>query len=1487
MVPPEMKLEMQEAQRFAQQYWLHHKMEDSANFELWAICWGLGLFFFFCLLMMYCYYRYRVGKMQALFGSGVFLIGEAKAEEGETLIQQVCELDWWEWATVILVAVAAVCTVAVLAYVCWKYPPSCKRKKGWWLTAPLLLLFVAAPASQGVEVQFAHKMQYFVAETGEDVWFHPSYNFTTLVWEKYTWNATYEVAAVNETAVEINYRDRNYTGIGRIGIYINGSLLLSNLTRAANGNYAATYNGSNTTEEFFYLYVNYHVQAPEITVHKLNTTGCTLLCRCAGENTTFEAIKGNYTWQLNNTVLLHPDDVRHLRCTSWRKTISRSRLVSVQEVCTPHYVVQIVYAHDFWWFVLAVVLIVIACHLWFHREAIRFNRRRAFLFTPLALLMIAAPAQAKDCFDTNMTFVEATVGSNVNLTLPFKPVDPFDWTFFPNLSTMIPQPFVRVNGSSYSILNIYDYFCSGVTVDQNSIQMLNITELVTKFRVKALNDHPFEHWFFINFNEASTSAPMTTESSTFVSTAPLTKPEPRSLIQPSSYENTYWKQYWWVYLVTCLVLFLMILMCVICSHKIRARRSMWALGPILLLMIADVNGTRFNVPDLSDQNLKCAQSGTTFLKYTAVNITLGDQIILKIQCLQNIKEAKWHININNINLLFFMYENGKVTFINEQLLYFCQNPLFSENTFQCQVISDIQLITTSVKNTTHESLEMFYFNYGNTFPTQEIYAAQGQKVVLHCFVSDTWMSYEANRIIWYHEKKIIGVAYQTELVDYFLNRTVPTHNTFVVTQHNQSLVIKNIKKENYGNYTCKASTTPKAGVNSIHKFYYYVLKESKSTKIETKTPTEKTVQRLPELQVKLIQTKVTAWWMVLLIVFGFLTVILFMIWGILTIKKSAKITKIACLSPLILAVCIPPTSAENIIAIEHENVLLGRAQDFEALQWSKCENEICANKLVFAKITTEGAVKLTQNFPTLGLSVVDVFINGSINIKNVQVKATGIYMQETFLSAGETIAERFNISVLPQSATVVFEPKNRATVKLMEHENLFLINPYPNATLIQWYKCGSSCSQTKALAIVKNNNITMFPRSIKQIGVEQVDVMTNGNMVFEKVTLNTTCQYEIRLEFKDGNGFVLDFTVSVTADFKKEKIISAEPTPQVITIPAYSELRETWWVILLIILTFLVFIGIGVKVYLTDEIGIPESTYPQKKGLTNPLLITIACLCLLLPAPTQGKHECQPDRHHYHLLSNHSALLNVSIDVSIVKKFTWGRSFNKTEGQLILEYDDANIHYFKREFGQLMTNGSLFIYNVSKSMEGVYKLVCTKENREINEATVIVNVTDPCLPPKMLVSASVYEEPFKGTCRATVSCFSPNSNGVKFVPSTPGVNFTAYYQSASYWLYPNSTAPVYATCNCTNRFGAAYTQVELRRECAEATVAHHLLIHPITYVSMHHLWWIIGLMIFLGGLIVAAYWWWTKHHPQKLNAPHGLSDPEKPTAPLKDPAEIV
>ncbi|ULR16501.1 E3L [Bat mastadenovirus] len=1179
MVAPEVKLPMQEVESWVKKL-PYYKMEDPANYEFLAICWGVGFFLLLCILLIYCYYRYRVGKLMTLFGSGFFLIGEAKAEEGESVLNQMCkDLDWWEWATIGLVVVAAVCTVVVLAIVCWKYPPRCRKGKGLWFTAPLLLLFVAVPASQADHIvpKYAYPQTVILAQEGETVWLHPqNTNFSELQWVKRTWNGTLPVAFTNASTGYIDHSYRNQTGIKLLSLYGNSTLKLVNIAYETRGSYEVTFDKNSSSTEGFYLMVERQLQAPKITVQKLNTTGCTLLCRCEGENLTFEGIKGNTTWHLNNTVLLHPEDVRFLRCTSVSKSssVSRSTLVSVKEVCTPKYQLQIIYANDFWWFVMAVLLIVIFCHLWFHRMANLFERRRAWLYTPFLLLMIAAPAQA--------------------------------------------------------------------------------------------------------------------------------------------------------------------------------------------YIVADY------IPDINQTNSRCiyVPRHKHFNRYQAVPIITNQTIVLETKCLLG-SPTTWYVDAKGNGNQEFLEFNGHSYFIVPENLEFCNTYRYNYDEFECELKTDVKKITAYSKSSRDGSTasETFFFNYGNSNPKQEIFAAPGDTIILHCNVNQ-FLSHPNNAIIWKFNNKSIA---QRQSVDTPFLSNLPKN---CLLESDLSLIIKKINKENFGEYECKTQFKPNNddSIRTKLKSYFYLITNKNNNQAAAMTYIENPSTAQPNTDSNKFPI-----WGVILIIFGMIIVVLIILWSLL-INKSSKITKIACLSPLILTVCIPPTNAVidsqreifDILVQENENLMLNQTIDaVEEITWKKCKNDLCIQTTIFVQIKEESITKFTHNFQKIGLNQVDV-TSEKIILKNVKKTAAGLYQQS--------------------------------------------------------------------------------------------------------------------LGFQGGIGKDVYYNISV---IEVQKQISISPTPQVITIPVYSELRNTWWVILLVIITSIVFIGIGVKVYITKDIGIPETTYSPKKGLTNPLLITIACLCLLLPSPIQGGHICKPEKHQYYFMSNTSQIINVSIDLSEVKQISWGIELSKNQAQLLVEWSNYSIHYFKSDF-ELLANGSLAIYNVTKNMTGVYKLKCVKDKGEIDEAVVILNVTEQCVPPKMSITTSKYEDPFKGACRVVASCFSANSNGVQFVsPVNPTKNSTAYYQSQEYWLFSNSTAPVYATCNCTNRFGSAYTQVELRRECADSNTAYHLLIHPITYVSMHHLWWILGLMIFLGGLIVAAYWWWTKRRLQQLNAPHGLSDPERPTAPLQDPENFV
>lgn len=234
-------------------------------------------------------------------------------------------------------------------------------------------------------------------------------------------------------------------------------------------------------------------------------------------------------------------------------------------------------------------------------------------------------------------------------------------------------------------------------------------------------------------------------------------------------------------------------------------------------------------------------------------------------------------------------------------------------------------------------------------------------------------------------------------------------------------------------------------------------------------------------------------------------------------------------------------------------------------------------------------------------------------------------------------------------------------------------------------------------------------------------------------------------------------------------------------------------------------------------------------------------------------------------------------------KFRWGKLTGPGQQQLIMEFNKKPYFYLQDRY-HYNENGTVTISNITSHDSGTYKLSCTTNNGgKITDNVVMLTVLDQCHPPQLSLSAEI----FGNLCRVKVLCNSTTSNTIKFPePDPKEVDFNIKSKTNTYWIYPNQTEPYFVSCNCTNLYSSAHSIVDLKRECDEARHSYHLLIHPQTYISMHHLWWIYGLMLFFAGLAAAAWWWWHKHHknPEKAN---GLKDSAEEKPALKDLAEIV
>ncbi|AMB43066.1 E3L [Bat mastadenovirus WIV9] len=1306
-------------------------IDATADYQVLAITFFFGAILFFCMVIIVCCYRWRVGRLHQLYGSTALLIGGAKAQTPmaeETWEEWVAELPWWDWLSIALVAVAAVCTIIVVAYVLWKYPPRCRRGgKNLWITTPLLLLCVAAPAFTAKTYQIP---DYYQVEEGGEVMFDldNGSRFQEMNWTKLIGNQEYAVAYANETYVRLDFEDRNETGISMAGIYINGSVKIMNISKEAEGTYQANlYLNGNHSYQIFMLGVVYHLKMPVITVERLNTSQCKLLCGCSGENVTLEAIVGNtttklkYSWQVLNS-----DDVRFLRCTANRNNNKRTTLVSVHEPCRAEYIIhKVVYTNDeLLWMLLSLVLMILAAGIWYCVDGIRMHlRARDAMAIPLLTVMLLTPAQA--AFTT--TNFNLRVGENATLQL-----NETNATWF--LETAAPTINYR---HIHNFSNLSDV-CTEVQMKNNSIHLLGVKPTLRTLTAKASN---FTHYFNFNISDLQRS---------------------------SNQSSNYWRDYWWVYLVACLVLFLLVLICVICTHKIRMRnRNAWMLGPLVLLMICDASFC-YKLPALDERNTICRYDSIgSWVRYESVSVVMGGTFTLTLQCGKPHKIVRWYANDGAINIQFLEFNNGTFSDMPYVLSVLCHSYVYSMDSFSCELKSDLNSIIASAETHDNKSdLETFYFNYGISTPEQVILADVGDTVILHCFIGPSWQSSDTNMVIWKFNDQCLG---------YYSNGGVNSEsfsNFYSIDKTEFSLTIEVNKSSIFGRYECKTQIKPSKEKHAEIKQYFYNLQPK--TLFST-APAFDHVGNADKHEST--ETNNLPWWGAMLI--GIVLIAAILLIGSAVINKMTNRTqKVFLLSPLILTACIPAADCDNLVkkasfsisitqnvsAMTGEDLLLNPFAEFETIVWGKLKSAESNKFSKIAAVTEEGSSKYTMNFQELFFSVVDMFINGSLKIHKLTSENSGIYVQDIKKNNGFGATIYINVTVKPK--------------------------PYS------------------------------FPK-----------------MIFINITDQTT--------------------VTVTTA------------------------RNHWWVITVAVLTLLLFLGIGIKFYVDNNLGLPPPYYPPKKPIyTNHLLLT-ACLCLLLPT-TIASPNCKVFNQHLYGLSNQSLLLNASVDVSSLFKYRWNKVISNNAKQLIVQ-NQTSIQYFLKHNFQLLNNGSLLIKNSSRADSGTYQLSCIASTGKSTEAIVVVDILDKCRPPKMQLTVELFGD----FCRTKVFCNSTTSNTIKFPePNPKEVDFNIQSKTNTYWIYPNQTSPYFVSCNCTNLYSSAHSMVDLKRECDEARHAYHLLIHPQTYISMHHLWWIYGLMLFLAGLAAAAWWWWHKHH-KRPDKPNGLKDSAEEKPALKDLAEIV
>ncbi|AMB43132.1 E3L [Bat mastadenovirus WIV11] len=1466
------------------------KKEATSDYQVLAITFFFGAILFFFLVIILCCYKWRVGRLHQLYGSTALLIGGAKAQTPTPEVKDLEEwlidcFSWWEWLSIALVAVAAVCTIIVLAYVLWKYPPRCCRRggKSLWLTTPLLLLCVASPAFTAKTYQIP---DYYEVEEGGQVMFdlESGSRFQEMNWTKLIGRQEYAVAYVNQTYVKLDFNDRNYTGISMAGIYINASLKLMNISKRAEGTYLANlYTNGKFSYQIFMLGVVYHLKMPVITVEKLNASKCKLLCSCRGENVTLETIVGNtttrlkYSWQILNS-----EDVRFLRCTANRNGNKRITLVSVHEPCRPEHIInKVVYANDeLLWMLLSLVLMILAAGIWYCVDGIRVHlRARDVMAVPLLTVMLLTPAQAAFS-NTNFNLI---AGENATLYLNETNVTWILETASPVISYRQLQNFS----------NITDV-CAEVKIQNQTVQLLGIKPTLRTLTAKASN---FTHYFYFNISDLQKS---------------------------SNQQSNYWRDYWWVYLVACVILFLLVLICVICTHKIRLRnRNAWMLGPLVVLMIA--------VP-----------SEAYFAEYRSLNVSVGDDLNISLKTNQSFSNLTWYLLQRHKPALILAHCNETVALVNKTVAQIiCTNISAEPKTLY---LNGLKSTPTGLMASAVNYTESFYFIFNShaVHTTWWFWVIIASLIIIFCLFC--WLCAVQIRMYrqvrWFAGPLLIlmisdcGSTFKVpeinnrnsicSFVGYSWSRyeavALPLSNTFKLQlQCNLPLVsvkwhvLNGLSQDKFlevndngyelkpsiinqicstydfdkSSFTCKSKSNIKLisasgigedGKSSIESFFFNYGNVASNQTIFTKEGDNLTLNCFVEDSWHLHNQNLVIW-KVNNNLIGYrakngAALIEHLKGQLYTIDRTDFSLTITNIKPFSFGLyeCKTQTKPET-----------GHSQIKQYYYNLQPKIPFPTASAFEPNIGFDYNDSETKNLPWWGTTLIGIaliamiLIIGSLVINKMTNQTKKVVLLSPLLL---TIC-------IPASKADHLVPKinYNQTFKVLEDDSLLLLGSSVQAQEYKWRKMLPSKTREKTLlfAEIDQNKISRHSSTFTQLGLTKVDVFNNGSIKIWDLKVEASGTYFQEIILDDGQGSRINYKVEVQPRPKPTVAFFTIVTEHTTITNSY---RHYWWVTLLAVLTLVLFIGIGIKFYVDNNLGLPPPYYPssQKKPVyTNQLLLT-ACLCMLLPTTLASSDPaCTIFDKQLYAIPGTPLLINASVNNSIMFRYTWKRQ----TGGLIMNIveNKTNVHYFDATHYRLEQNASLVVLQPSLALAGTYTLQCvTKQGSHIVDSSVTVIVQEKCNPPNVDVSVTPHfnMKTLNSSCTVHLSCTSNNSAPVTFSSNysravTTNINKTVNLLNLD---------PFSATCTCHNHFGSAHTIVNVGELCEEAALANHLLLHPLTYVSMHHLWWIYALMLFLAGLAAAAWWWWHKHH-KRPDKPNGLKDSAEEKPALKDLAEIV
>lgn len=1540
-------------------YLPYTKMEDPRVYEVIATCFGLGMFMLTGLLLAYCYVKYKVSQKAMLMLSTASLISGAKAHSlpHHSMWRVMCErLSWHEMVSLVLVGVMMVITVGVIVWVCLTYPPSCclRRRKSLWIAGPLVLLMLTAPA-QGYG-------NYYEIDEGQDIMFNVSGPFLSVNWTKLIGTHKHiDVAFANHTFVEL-FDTKNWTDAGWVAIYGNGSMKLKNCSSATGGVYTSIVERNSTSwANYTYFDYSYYTLAvippipePIISIeHLKGSHPCSLVCSCSGVNVTFVAHSENSSQILTQDSVVNLTEVERLTCTAQRKLQLKITEVSVREVCKKLEPPPETDLSDLWWMLLALLVMIAMAILWFKLRDFQFRVRRGDL-VPLLLVFFLVdggaalnPMAASELpsYITSNRYLHTQPGKEVLLTLKCSQQirGVVEWYVYDDSQRECHyQKLLTVdeNSSSLESKKIWALCSRFQTLPPNQLRLINLT---TGAKMLVGNYEREQEQVFEVFH--------------LVQVTPQSPPPSK----PS---------YCWVYFIVVGYLWL--------KHK----KSAAVLTGFLLLQL------------ITNQAQACELRGNTYVSREVIDTFEGDNVILNLKCSNQYQiNVKWGAFLESTNKWFEKFHDFvEVTqsgsrLTSEIIFDFCTN-WTSVNPYSLILFNislDLPKITAKYDQEDNTmALENFEFNFKDsvreTKSAEAISEAQHEPqksnywkdywwvyllaciglflLVLFCVICAHNAKLKSHKSWWFVGPFVLlmivdgGWACQSTreiTLPHFggtFNLQITCQST--VTHAIWSVEIGDSIKEflEYVNHTYWISPEDLvfcAGYNYNENSFNCEVKQM-ITSITVKSEGDQGEKqeivnfkyrdsinhyRLQDSESQ--PTTGNPWWVYLLMAGGL--IILGVVIGLLiTLNQRRKLQRLAMLSPLLVAACIPPAEGtfpyamnENITITENSHIFFNISE--EKVMWAKYikTRRIDLEYSVFASVSETSVSKRETVISALHLKAVDLYSNGSVDIQ-FGVGSSGIYLQRVERTS-EVLQFFYNITVEklppttrpPTLAPQISENHSRQSywwvavifvmiliafmiglIALQRHKlkTLALISPVllavcippteatnfrinQNVTAQEGSTVFLNVSLNSGASIIWAKYISKNFGSISsQYGIRlnnatlnylklSAELLPNGSLSLTLMSEQSQGIYVRIITESDGSEYTFHYNITVKkVAFQPQKQLEPTSAPQ---LP--SNAQKYWWAIALAVLTVVVFVGVLIKVKCDPELGLPPSYYTSTNTGKIKKMLLLACVCCMIKS-IDGK-ICEVKSNHQYFVVNHTGLINAYVKYGDVYRTEWKKMLTEKTTQTIVErYRDKDPHFFRPNF-EIASNGSLLIDNVTLQDSGTYLLSCLLNNGSIEDGSTVVTVKEACTTPNFSVSTELYGE---NLCLAKASCNATNSNPVILQNQLTKEYYAGQRLTAKYWIYMNSTLKTLLTCSCNDSIESKTLSVVLDDMCQSIKQEKYMYTKQVSY---HHLWWIFALMIIIAAAIVAACWRWYNH----IDALHDKNDPEKlPT--LTDPNEI-